>query len=1815
MDDPAQRAEAMVDAYKNNFVGRVGPAGRSVASRYATTSGADESLVGIRGPYLQALDVPNWSEQSWREFCRNENVNPLIQDAFSDLGFRRLYRFQERSVSTVKEGHDTVVTAATGRGKTEAWLIPILDQILQQKRDEEEQSVKALLIYPTKALAQDQFKRLVQYLYRINEKWPSSEQITIGIYDGDTPTNVGSNAQGYLQSSFKYFKCPGRNEDLEKCQTCGQGVRIHHAGQRYELEPEKRQCIEDVPLDFIKLTKHRILSEGVDILLTNPDTINRKLVNINAPDEHETFIYQPDFLVFDEVHTYDGLFGSFTATLTKRIRALRSARDRGELQVIASSATVDNDLELFRKVSGARSIKHVDEDPRDLSPDSSNTLPPELIAEELTEEDLIAFARNERVPAPLSRVAFDVDATKHDNERLRELLQDALFDYLTASSEDPIVNVVQRLHQELYADPRPHREFLSFLQSEFGVDEPTAELLLGNFQTLGTFSGLLENRTHLFSWPIDGFYTCAACDAVYRSPRESCSDCGFSFVTRSAYCRGCADEALIAWYCPQCEQLEPYQPSDEGEQTFEDDHVCQRCLQGENGVVRTLRVTFHPKLECQECGTIEERSPTQDCDDCGADMIHTDPETHTCPNPACKATVPHQSGCSECGGRQRPLTGSKPITCPSCGRTHNNDTTCVCGTDVLQTRFLPWVCRNDGCDRTYFEAPSNTCDCGSSHTFAKRGLFEVFKDIFCEECGTAFINERGCDCAVAERAREGVHESFMTFEPDGTIRSVSSIPSVAPCRHGGLPYHPDRRYDELVRGPGNLAVTTSQYLLRDVADDEGVTSAKQLAFADSHRDMKELDRDFRDPEAGTLLDQCLVEHIQTDSKSWVSLQTVVDKSLEHIDDLDKELAPPQDVQNLTFDLRSELVGNARRHMETTAAIRDRLRRRAIPHRYSPRYREFGGSLADVGVIDYRIDPDIYERLSHDERAIAVSVLDAGNDVHVEELDAASYRSTDALKTALEDSEAFSVDSGYVQFNPEAIHLAIAGEDDGLRYLTSDGTIEHSIASQFEMASDSAIPFDTTLSELADPSHPRFDARAFRVIHSEPRILLSRVYHGMTDKRERRELEYLFREGNYPNFLSSGPTMELGVDIGALDSLLLYGTPPNMNSYLQRIGRAGRSSNTSLVHSVSQRNPIDYYYYDHPTDLMAADPQPVPLKEFNREVLRVSLTWSVFDYIAANFVIPWDVKQRGRYKTVSGGDTFEPKKPESTDDTAKLTHVMSARTSALALDTDHSQFDVLETIVHDYRSEIESHLRSLLEYKYCTLCSQKYDRSDPIERCQDEHCDGPVRDAVTEFGALASEAVDEFAERYLHGFETYLEDLQSEINDLDQRTTQVERDRSKTSSGREAQRLRKEHEELLDRKSALQNRKERVETLSYVEFLKESRQSRYAFDMRTVDESVSVSLVDADGDGYTTLTVGDDDGRSIRMAISELHPKGAYLDSGDTYVVAHLSTDDYASTEIRKRVRDTGAGTLAEEFICPSCDQPSPTTEPVCDCDSDESVTELQLVSPESVTAHRSDLLLSNGLHPASELYERSDTEVQNTYAERETEVLSFESEESFVIQSASEGHVGSLQYGSFTVLVYASSFRAKYQNGAIDTEPLRFEVCGDPDCTGVVYDDEEGSHCSADADHRPDGEEGSQYVRLGYAYETDGVRIDLGNSGASHAFAHGCRLALQFLGGVSIRDLTEVVHDGSSMVDVFDSQEGGAGIARLLVSDGDGDNFETAIDLMRSQFACDCGNGCPLCVYQYGCDTYNQSDTFDRGRIAELLDDSYLELVQPTPDL
>ncbi|SFT09687.1 DEAD/DEAH box helicase [Halostagnicola kamekurae] len=1806
MENPTHRATEAVSAYRNHFVGRTGPAARSIANRQERLLEDPDGLVNVRGPYLQALDVPNWSDESWRSFASRVGLNPLIRKTFDDLGFRRLYDFQERSIESIRDGHDTVVTAATGRGKTEAWLIPILDRILEKKRRGDGDGTTATLIYPTKALAQDQFKRLVQYLYRINEQWPTNQQITIGIYDGDTPTNMSANAQGYLESSFKYTECPGANEDLEKCRNCRQGVHVHNSGQSYELRPEKRQCTDDVPLDFIRLTKHSILTEGVDILLTNPDTINMKLVNVNAPDEHETFVYDPEFLVFDEVHTYDGLFGSYTATLTKRMRALREDRGCDDLQVIASSATVENDVELFQQISGATKVEHVDEQSRSLDAPSKASMPSAFTESTLAEEDLLSFARGKRTPPLLADIDFDIDAQAHDDDRLLELLGDHLFDAIANEGADtsPVVATFRVLHDELSSEPQTYEEFLKWIAGEFDLTETEAERVLDNFTILGTFSGLLENRTHLFSWPIDGFYACSACEAVYSAPQETCRNCSNGFVTRSTYCSRCDDEALVAWFCPSCEQLDPYIPIEEGERRTDEEHHCQRCLAARDEEVRSLRVTFQPTLECESCRERTTRSTRGSCSECATNLVHVGPDQYRCPNPGCESSVEYDPGCPDCGGDQRPVTGDGPVDCPGCGQSHEGavPATCDCGRSLTQTRLLPWVCRKDSCDREYFGDPPDTCPCGS-YTFARAGLFEVLADSYCESCETSTVGDPTCDCDGPVRTRETPFQAYQTVQPDGGVRAASSFSSVAPCTHQGLNYNTDRRYDELVRGPGNLAVTTSQYLLRRVADEEGHKAAKLLSFADSHRDMKEVNRDFSEPEAATLMDQTLVE-VTRRHEPWIDAETVLDGAMELIEDLGNDLKPPQDVRGVAFDIAEELVDASRRHMDTEEAVRDRLRRRLYPHSYSGRYGEFGGALADDGLVDVRLDPVVRTELSAEEQGIVQELVKNGSGCSIEKIDPPAT-STDvrAIVDDLDDRHVLEADDDYVEFDPSALEATLAGDSDDLYYRPSNGSYEQTIDAQFGGRSGDAVPSSVSIDALADSEHPRFTARAYRTTYSQPRMLVGQVYHGMTEKKERRELEYLFREGNQPHFLSTGPTMELGVDIGDLDALLLYGTPPNMNAYLQRIGRAGRDSGSSLVHSVSQRNPIDYYYYEQPADLMAADPQPVPLKEYNEEVLRVSLTWGVLDYVAANFVVPWEVERRGQYASVSGGGEFEHRQPSSDDDAAKLTHAMSARTKELGLQSRNSKLAALGTVVHDYDREIREHLERLLDHQYCAECNRKYDRDADRETCVDDNCSGDLHDALSEFEHLIDEAVERFDERFIDHYGEYRHELEDELENVQRRWRDLKRDRRRASSGEEARRISEERATLADRKEALRRRLDQIERMSYLDFLRESRQSRYAFNMRSVTNNVGVGLVDADEDGYWTRSIGEDDGRSMRMAISELHPGSAYLDGGDAYVVSQLSTDEFASSELRERVRRSQASGLAEEYVCPACGESHEDPGDACNCGSDVDLQRRRLVVPESVRAHRSDLLMSADGNPARTMYREQSNEIQNTYAERKTEVLEFNSAKCFDLTGEDGEQLGTVEYGSIDVLLHTDSFRAKYKSGEMDGETTPFMLCGDDDCPGVVYRDEDDQlHCSANADHGPAHDTGYELVRLGYEYQTDGIRVDLDDTAEAHTLVHGFRVALQYLGGVSIRELSEVVH-GDGVVDLFDAQEGGAGVTGLLFESGDGrENFEQAISLLREHFQCDCDDGCPLCLYQYGCDTHNRGSSFDREGLFERLD-------------
>ncbi|TBR10171.1 MAG: DEAD/DEAH box helicase [Lysobacter sp.] len=102
----------------------------------------------------------------------------------------------------------------------------------------------------------------------------------------------------------------------------------------------------------------------------------------------------------------------------------------------------------------------------------------------------------------------------------------------------------------------------------------------------------------------------------------------------------------------------------------------------------------------------------------------------------------------------------------------------------------------------------------------------------------------------------------------------------------------------------------------------------------------------------------------------------------------------------------------------------------------------------------------------------------------------------------------------------------------------------------------------------------------------PRI---RAYRGGYLPTERREVERSMRAGNIDGIVSTS-ALELGVDIGALDVVILNGYPGSVAATWQRFGRAGRRQQPSLGVLVANSQPLDQYVVRHPEFFIDAPPE-------------------------------------------------------------------------------------------------------------------------------------------------------------------------------------------------------------------------------------------------------------------------------------------------------------------------------------------------------------------------------------------------------------------------------------------------------------------------------------------------------------------------------------------------------------------------------------------------------------------------------------------------
>ena len=108
----------------------------------------------------------------------NEPLPADLRTLLAARGISELYQHQAAALDAARNGKDFVVVTGTASGKTLCYNLPILESCFQDP------TARALYLFPTKALAQDQLKGLLELLAGNDE---IARRITPGVFDGDTP--------------------------------------------------------------------------------------------------------------------------------------------------------------------------------------------------------------------------------------------------------------------------------------------------------------------------------------------------------------------------------------------------------------------------------------------------------------------------------------------------------------------------------------------------------------------------------------------------------------------------------------------------------------------------------------------------------------------------------------------------------------------------------------------------------------------------------------------------------------------------------------------------------------------------------------------------------------------------------------------------------------------------------------------------------------------------------------------------------------------------------------------------------------------------------------------------------------------------------------------------------------------------------------------------------------------------------------------------------------------------------------------------------------------------------------------------------------------------------------------------------------------------------------------------------------------------------------------------------------------------------------------------------------------------------------------
>lgn len=319
----------------------------------------------------------------------------------SNYGVNELYEYQEQAIEEVLASQglinkpDTkdkiVITARTAGGKTFAFLIPAIIVSAYRKlcKKDEGVGVKAILMYPTKSLANDQVEEVAHMLYYLHENLKNLK-LTFGVLHGNVKHKVESQRSQQTQQPITLpMHCPLDGEPVEY--DIGSGVVICNKGG--SNCPFARFVSK-----YMRITRDDIYGEPPDILITDEDMMNRILSGMgggppywfewsvlgtpykrcpqcgftyppnwrgikclncgaNISNVNPTNVSKPSLIVLDEAHMLTGSFGAqvhHMLSLLEYIINKLSGTMRHKITYVMASATIGNPEEFAASIFGVR---------------------------------------------------------------------------------------------------------------------------------------------------------------------------------------------------------------------------------------------------------------------------------------------------------------------------------------------------------------------------------------------------------------------------------------------------------------------------------------------------------------------------------------------------------------------------------------------------------------------------------------------------------------------------------------------------------------------------------------------------------------------------------------------------------------------------------------------------------------------------------------------------------------------------------------------------------------------------------------------------------------------------------------------------------------------------------------------------------------------------------------------------------------------------------------------------------------------------------------------------------------------------------------------------------------------------------------------------------------------------------------------------------------------------------------------------------------------------------------------------------------------